>query len=84
MFYRYAIHAERPDAIARHCLRHGIDTEMLHVDVCTRLPLFDGGHVHSPGAEQAATAVQLPIHASLSDAEVERVADVVRRAVTTV
>jgi len=84
VFYQYAIYAERPEAVARYCLRRGVDTEMLHVDVCTRLPLFEGAQVPSPGADRAATAIQLPVHASLTDEEVERVADVVRQAVTTV
>jgi dTDP-4-amino-4,6-dideoxygalactose transaminase len=81
VFYQYAIYAERPDTVARYCLRHGVDTEMLHVDVCTQLPLFDGARVPAPGAERAATAIQLPVHESLTDAEVERVARVVREAI---
>jgi hypothetical protein len=82
VFYQYAIYADSPDEVARFCLRHGVDTEMLHVDVCTRLALFNDGSVPAPGADRAATAIQLPVHASLTDAEVARVARVVRDGVT--
>ena len=65
----------------RRCLRRGIDVESLHVDVCTRLPLFGNGHAPAPGAERAATAIQLPVYASLSPDAVRRVASVVSEAV---
>ena len=42
-----------------------IDVESLHVDVCTRLPLFGNGHAPAPGADRAATAIQLPVYSSL-------------------
>jgi perosamine synthetase len=81
VFYQYAIYANRRDAVVRRCLRRGVDVESLHVDVCTRLPLFGNGHAPTPGADRAATAIQLPVYASLSPAAVRRIASVVSEAV---
>jgi len=81
VFYQYAMYTKRRDAVVRRCIRSGIDVETLHVDVCTRLPLFRAAHAPTPGAEQAATAIQLPVYASLTLEDVGRVAAVVRDAV---
>ena len=81
VFYQYAIYANHRDEVVRRCLRRGVDVESLHVDVCTRLPIFGNGHGPMPGAERAATAIQLPVYASLTDDAVHRVAAVVRDAV---
>jgi dTDP-4-amino-4,6-dideoxygalactose transaminase len=81
VFYQYAIYAGQRDEVVRRCLRRGIDVESLHVDVCTRLPLFGSGHAPAPGAEQAASAIQLPVYSSLSADAVQRVAAVVGEAV---
>ena len=56
--------------------------ESLHVDVCTHLPLFGNGQAPAPGAERAATAIQLPVYASLSTDAVRRIAAVVAESVT--
>ena len=82
VFYQYAVYASEREDVVRHCLRHGVDVESLHVDVCTRLPLFGNGHALAPGAERAATAIQLPVYASLSPEAVRRIATVVGEAVT--
>lgn len=81
VFYQYAIYAPNRDEVVKRCIRHGVDVESLHVDVCTRLPLFGTGHAPAPGAERAAETIQLPIYSSLEDSEVVRVASVVRDAV---
>jgi perosamine synthetase len=83
VFYQYAIYAQRRDRVVRGCLRRGIDVESLHVDVCTRLPLFGNGHAPTPGAERAAEAIQLPVYASLKPDHIDRIATVVREAVST-
>ena len=49
--------------------------------VHTRLPIFGDGHAPAPGAERAADAIQLPVYSSLEDADVARMAAVVRDAV---
>ena len=81
VFYQYPIYANSRDAVVRACLRRGIDVESLHVDVCTRLPLFGNDHAPMPGAERAATAIQLPVYSSLSAEGVRRVANVVSEVV---
>jgi dTDP-4-amino-4,6-dideoxygalactose transaminase len=81
VYYQYAIYTDRRDQVIRRCIRRGIDVETLHVDVCTRLPLFGGGHAPAPGAERTAAAIQLPVHASMTAADLRRVAAVVRHAV---
>ncbi len=60
-----------------------VDVESLHVDVCTRLPLFGNGHAPTPGAERTAEAIQLPVYASLKPDHIDRIATVVREAVAT-
>jgi hypothetical protein len=53
----------------------------MHVDVCTKMPLFAWKGRGMPGAEEAATAVQVPVYESLSDLEIERVGRLVREQV---
>jgi perosamine synthetase len=83
VFYQYAIYADagRRDEVIKRCIRRGVDVETLHVDVCTRLPLFGNGHAAAPGAERTAAAIQLPVHAAMTAADLQRVAAVVREAV---
>jgi len=81
VFYQYAIHAKRRQEVVRTCLRRGLDIESLHVDVCTRLPLFANGHRPVPGAERAGEAIQVPVYSSLKIDDVDRIASVVREAV---
>ena len=82
VYYQYCVYVPDRDDLVRRCIRRGVDIETLHVDVCTRLPLFaDLRPEPAPGAEQAANAVQVPVYASLSDAQVRRVAMTVNRAV---
>jgi dTDP-4-amino-4,6-dideoxygalactose transaminase len=81
VYYQYAIYTDRRDQVIRRCIRRGIDVETLHVDVCTRLPLFGIDHAPAPGAERTAAAIQLPVHASMTSADLRRVAAVVRDAV---
>jgi hypothetical protein len=53
----------------------------MHVDVCTKMALFGWKGRAMPGAEEAATAVQVPVYESLSDPEIERVGRLVREQV---
>jgi hypothetical protein len=53
----------------------------MHVDVCTQMELFGWKGPAAPGAEKAATAVQVPVYESLQDQEVERVGRLVRHQV---
>jgi dTDP-4-amino-4,6-dideoxygalactose transaminase len=78
VFYQYALYADRRDEVVRQCIRRGIDVETLHVDVCTRLDLFGGAHPPMPGAERAAAAIQVPVHAGLADSDIARIARTLR------
>jgi perosamine synthetase len=82
VYYQYCVYVPDRDELVLRCIRRGIDIETLHVDVCTRLELFgDLPGAPAPGADRAAQAVQVPVYASLSDEQVERVATAVKRAV---
>ena len=59
--------------IVKRCIRRGVDVAPMHVDVCTKMELFGWTGAVMPGAEKAATAVQVPVYESLSDPEIERV-----------
>ena len=83
VYYQYCARVPDRDALARDCIRRGVDVETLHVDVCTRLGLF-GPPRASPAADRAAQAVQLPVYESLTDEQIERVARVVVDALTPV
>jgi dTDP-4-amino-4,6-dideoxygalactose transaminase len=79
VYYQYCVYVPDRDDLVRRCIRRGIDIETLHVDVCTRLPLFGKARRETPGADQAATAVQLPVYAGLSESQVGRVVREVKR-----
>ena len=82
VFYQYCVYVPDRDDLVRRCIRRGVDIETLHVDVCTRLPLFaDLKPAPAPGADRAAGVVQVPVYASLTDAQVRRIATTVKRAV---
>lgn len=77
VYYQYCVRVPDRDALVRRCIRRGVDLETLHVDVCSRLPLF-GQTTSAPDAEAAARAVQLPVYAALSDAQAHRIARCVK------
>ena len=81
VYYQYCAYVPDRDAVARDCIRRGVDVETLHVDVCTRLNLF-GAPRSSPGADRAAQAVQLPVYESLTNEQINRVAQVVVESLT--
>jgi dTDP-4-amino-4,6-dideoxygalactose transaminase len=81
VYYQYCVRVSDRDALARECIRRGVDIETLHVDVCTRLDLFGPPRAY-PGADRASQAVQLPVYESLTDEQIERVVSVVVEALT--
>lgn len=81
-YYQYCVYVPDRDDLVIRCIRRGVDIETLHVDVCTRLELFaDLQSAPAPGADRVAAAVQVPVYASLSDEQVDRIAKTVKRAV---
>jgi dTDP-4-amino-4,6-dideoxygalactose transaminase len=81
VYYQYCAYVPQSESVVKRCIRRGVDVAPMHVDVCTRLELFGWKGLPAPGAETAATAVQVPVYESLSDAEIERVGTLVRREV---
>jgi dTDP-4-amino-4,6-dideoxygalactose transaminase len=78
VYYQYCAYVPESETLVKRCIRRGVDVAPMHVDVCTRMPLFEWQGPSAPGAEKAATAVQVPVYESLSDAEIERVGRLVR------
>jgi dTDP-4-amino-4,6-dideoxygalactose transaminase len=81
VYYQYAAYVPERDAVVRRCLRSGLDVEYHHMDVCSDLPLFGDSRTEAPGARRTADALQVPVHAGLSEAEVGLVARRLRGAV---
>jgi dTDP-4-amino-4,6-dideoxygalactose transaminase len=82
VFYQYALRVSDRDRVVRSCIRRGLDIETLHVDVCTRLPLFQPFWAPALEADYAAEAVQLPVYSSLSEDQVRWVSRIVKGAVS--
>jgi dTDP-4-amino-4,6-dideoxygalactose transaminase len=80
VFYQYCLQAPNRDRLVQSCLRRGLDIETLHVDVCTRLPMFEPFWTPAPGADRAAEAVQLPVYSSLSEDQMRWISGTVRSA----
>ena len=81
VYYQYCPYVPDTELLVKRCIRRGVDVAPMHVDVCTRMPLFGWTGAPAPGADKAATAVQVPVYESLQDAEVERVGRLVREQV---
>ena len=81
VYYQYCAYVPDCETLVKRCIRRGVDVAPMHVDVCTRMELFNWNGPAAPGAEKASSAVQLPVYESLSDREIERVARLVRQQV---
>ncbi|HUK32883.1 MAG TPA: DegT/DnrJ/EryC1/StrS family aminotransferase [Vicinamibacterales bacterium] len=80
VYYQYCVYGRQRDELVVRCVRRGIDIETLHVDVCPEMAMFADAPVEpagAPGAVRAAGAMQIPVYASLTDAQIARVATVV-------
>jgi len=78
VYYQYCVYVPDAQTVVKRCIRRGVDVAPMHVDICTRMELFDWRGPAATGAEKAATAVQVPVYESLSDQEIERVGRLVR------
>jgi perosamine synthetase len=78
VYYQYCAYVPHAETLVKRCIRRGVDVAPMHVDVCTKMELFDWKGPAMPGAENAATAVQVPVYESLSDQEIERVGRLLR------
>ena len=81
VYYQYCVYGPLRDELVVRCVRRGIDIETLHVDVCPDLDLFAGAPVDppgAPGAHRASEAMQVPVYSALTEAQAERIANVIR------
>lgn len=83
VYYQYCAYVPDSAALVKRCIRRGVDVAPMHVDVCTRMPLFDWAGPPADGAELASTAVQVPVYESLQDDEIARVGRLVRNQIVT-
>jgi dTDP-4-amino-4,6-dideoxygalactose transaminase len=81
VYYQYCVYPHDREGVVRRSLRAGLDVEYHHMDVCPELSLFSASRADVPGARRTKEALQLPIHAGLGLADLERVAQRFRRAV---
>jgi dTDP-4-amino-4,6-dideoxygalactose transaminase len=83
VYHQYVIRTQRREALRRHLESLEIETGIHYPHPIHRQPAWlerFGEYPGLPGAEQVAREVlSLPVHADLTDAEVERVADAARR-----
>jgi dTDP-4-amino-4,6-dideoxygalactose transaminase len=83
VYYQYCVYPHDRERVVRRSLHAGLDVEYHHMDVCPDLPLFSASRTEAPGARRTTDALQLPIHAGLGPADLERVARRFRRALGT-
>jgi dTDP-4-amino-4,6-dideoxygalactose transaminase len=79
VYYQYCVYVPDRDILVRRSIRRGIDIETLHADVCSKLPLFKNSWTNAPGANQAASVVQMPVYSGLSDHQVKHIAQQMRQ-----
>jgi len=82
-YYQYCIRAANPDLLKHRSIRAGVDVEIMHVDICNVLDVFKESQTTYPVAEGTEHTLQLPVYASLTDADLNRIIDVIREAVQT-
>jgi len=82
VYYQYCAYVPDSETLVKRCIRRGVDVAPMHVDVCSRMELFNWQGPGAPGAEYAATAVQVPVYESLTDQEIARVGRLVREQVS--
>ena len=51
MYYQYCAYVPDSGRLVKRCIRRGVDVAPMHVDVCTRMPLFGWQGPVAPGAE---------------------------------
>lgn len=78
VYYQYCIRAEDPDTLKRCAIRAGVDVETMHVDICNVLDLFEPFKTKCPVAEATEQTLQLPVYASLTDKDLNRIINVIQ------
>jgi perosamine synthetase len=80
VYYQYCIRASDPDLLKHRAIRAGVDVEIMHVDICNVLDLFEPFKVKCPVAESTEHTLQLPVYSSLADKDLDRIIRVIRSA----
>jgi dTDP-4-amino-4,6-dideoxygalactose transaminase len=76
--YFFWVQTDRRDGLAKYLLKHGIYTTFRYWPL-NRLSLFGAGESQVPAAQKAAQeTLNLPLHPSLSNCDVENIVDAVR------
>src|SRR5207248_4514474 len=78
VYYQYCIRASDPDTLKHRAIRAGVDVEIMHVDICNVLDGFEPFKTKCPIAEATEHALQLPVYASLTEKDLERIIKVIR------
>jgi dTDP-4-amino-4,6-dideoxygalactose transaminase len=81
VYYQYCIRAADPDLLKHRAIRSGVDVEIMHVDICNVLDVFQPFKTKCPVAEGTEHTLQLPVYASLTDKDLNRIVAVIREAV---
>ena len=80
VYYQYCIRVSNPELMSHRAIRKGVDMEIMHVDICNKLDLFERFASRCPGAESTEGTLQLPVYSSLRPKDVERILRVVSKA----
>lgn len=80
VFYQYCVYTSGSLQLSQWAIRRGIDIETTHVDVCSKLELFEEFRAECPGAEVTEKALQLPVYSRLRESDIDRILRVVREA----
>jgi perosamine synthetase len=81
VYYQYCIRVADPDTLKHRAIRSGVDVEIMHVDICNVLDLFEPFKTKCPVAEATEHTLQLPVYASLTDKDLDRIINVIRAAI---
>ena len=78
IFVTFTIQTERRDELARHLRGCGVDTAKGYMDACPDLPIFADYHRPCPTAAQVKqTILHLPLYASMTERDVDVIANAV-------
>ena len=80
VYYQYSLYTSDPELLSRKAIRRGVDIETMHVDVCSKLDLFEDFAAECPAAEATKKALQLPVYSRLRLSDIDRVLRVVHEA----
>ena len=82
-YHQYTIRTPERDRLREQLTDRGVDTGVYYPTAIHQLAAYEGFDVSAPAAEAAAEeVVSLPVHPTLSDADLDRIVEATRRAVT--